>query len=70
LQVKFAMTVGERAELEALASALDAPMKASVLGAVRAALALLDGATIATAKRTLQANLAPAKPGPKTEHDG
>lgn len=69
LQVKFAMTPEERAELDALAAALGAPMKASVLGAVRAAQALLEGATVATAKRLLQADLAPRKPGPKTEHD-
>lgn len=64
-QVKFAFTPDERQLLDALATRLGATSKASVLGALRAALALLEGQGAPAARKILLADLAPTKPGPK-----
>ena len=67
------MTPEERAEVDALAATLGAPIKSSVLAAVRAAtVALTKGATLGQVREPLKADLSPAKPGPKVaaENDG
>jgi hypothetical protein len=68
-QVNLSLTSEERAALDGLAAALGAPMKASVLAAVRAAQVALDGGTLAAVRRELRSDLEPAKPGPKVAGD-
>lgn len=68
-QLGLALTPDERAEIEALAADLGAPMKQTILASVRAARALFDGQGAAVGRRLLRADLEPLKPGPKTDED-
>lgn len=64
-RVEVALTDDERADVDRLVTALGAPIKQSLLAAVRASLALLNGEGAPAARKLLQADLEPLRPGPK-----
>lgn len=69
-QLATRLTPEEGEQIDRLTAALGAPIKASLLAAVRAALVALDGGTLAAVRRELRSDLEPAKPGPKVADDG